>query len=283
MLVRTKTVATRSKRVLFTLFAWTVILLIVFPLFWMIVTSLKPESELFTRPPTFFPSEYTLANYERLLFDTHFPTFFMNSSIVALGTTLLVIVVATLGAHSLVTFRYRGRRLLAQAVLFTYLLPSVILVIPLYLVMARLGLVNSLLGLVICYATFALPFALWLLRSFMAAIPIDLESAAMIDGASRIRAFIDVILPQALPGIISTALFTFIVAWNEYLFALVLINRQLSMTLPVGVFSVLINPHQIEWGLMMTASVMMSVPLIIAFSFLQKHLTRGFGAGAVKG
>ena len=283
MLVRTKTVATRSKRVLFTLFAWTVILLIAFPLFWMIVTSLKPESELFTRPPTFFPSEYTLANYERLLFDTHFPTFFMNSSIVALGTTLLVIVVATLGAYSLVTFRYRGRRLLAQAVLFTYLLPSVILVIPLYLVMARLGLVNSLLGLVICYATFALPFALWLLRSFMAAIPIDLESAAMIDGASRIRAFIDVILPQALPGIISTALFTFIVAWNEYLFALVLINRQLSMTLPVGVFSVLINPHQIEWGLMMTASVMMSVPLIIAFSFLQKHLTRGFGAGAVKG
>ena len=283
MLVRTKTVATRSKRVLFTLFAWTVILLIAFPLFWMIVTSLKPESELFTRPPTFFPSEYTLANYERLLFDTHFPTFFMNSSIVALGTTLLVIVVATLGAHSLVTFRYRGRRLLAQAVLFTYLLPSGILVIPLYLVMARLGLVNSLLGLVICYATFALPFALWLLRSFMAAIPIDLESAAMIDGASRIRAFIDVILPQALPGIISTALFTFIVAWNEYLFALVLINRQLSMTLPVGVFSVLNNPHQIEWGLMMTASVMMSVPLIIAFSFLQKHLTRGFGAGALKG
>ena len=275
MLVRTKTVATRSKRVLFTLFAWTVILLIVFPLFWMIVTSLKPASELFTRPPTFFPSEYTLANYERLLFDTHFPTFFMNSSIVALGTTLLVIVVATLGAHSLVTFRYRGRRLLAQAVLFTYLLPSVILVIPLYLVMARLGLVNSLLGLVICYATFALPFALWLLRSFMAAIPIDLESAAMIDGASRIRAFIDVILPQALPGIISTALFTFIVAWNEYLFALVLINRQLSMTLPVGILSHNINQ--------MTASVMMSVPLIIAFSFLQKHLTRGFGAGAVKG
>ena len=275
MLVRTKTVATRSKRVLFTLFAWTVILLIAFPLFWMIVTSLKPESELFTRPPTFFPSEYTLANYERLLFDTHFPTFFMNSSIVALGTTLLVIVVATLGAHSLVTFRYRGRRLLAQAVLFTYLLPSVILVIPLYLVMARLGLVNSLLGLVICYATFALPFALWLLRSFMAAIPIDLESAAMIDGASRIRAFIDVILPQALPGIISTALFTFIVAWNEYLFALVLINRQLSMTLPVGILSHNINQ--------MTASVMMSVPLIIAFSFLQKHLTRGFGAGAVKG
>ena len=275
MLVRTKTVATRSKRVLFTLFAWTVILLIVFPLFWMIVTSLKPASELFTRPPTFFPSEYTLANYERLLFDTHFPTFFMNSSIVALGTTLLGIVVATLGAYSLVTFRYRGRRLLAQAVLFTYLLPSVILVIPLYLVMARLGLVNSLLGLVICYATFALPFALWLLRSFMAAIPIDLESAAMIDGASRIRAFIDVILPQALPGIISTALFTFIVAWNEYLFALVLINRQLSMTLPVGILSHNINQ--------MTASVMMSVPLIIAFSFLQKHLTRGFGAGAVKG
>ena len=267
--------AAQSRRIVFNLFAWAVVLLVAFPLFWMIITSLKPESELFTRPPTFFPAAYTLENYERLLFETHFPTFFMNSSIVALGTTLLVIVVATLGAHSLVTFRYRGRRLLAQAVLFTYLLPSVILVIPLYMVMARLGLVNSLLGLVICYATFALPFALWLLRSFMAAIPIDLELAAMIDGASRIRAFIDVILPQALPGIISTALFTFIVAWNEYLFAMVLMNRQLSMTLPVGILTHNINP--------MTASVMMSVPLIIAFTFLQKHLTRGFGAGAVKG
>ena len=270
-----KIVVAQSRRVIFNLFAWAVVLLAAFPLFWMIVTSLKPESELFTRPPTFFPAQYTLENYERLLFDTHFPVFFMNSSIVALGTTLLVIVVATLGAHSLVTFRYRGRRLLAQAVLFTYLLPSVILVIPLYMVVARLGLVNSLLGLVICYATFALPFALWLLRSFMAAIPIDLELAAMIDGASRIRAFIDVILPQALPGIISTALFTFIVAWNEYLFAMVLMNRQLSMTLPVGMLTHNINP--------MTASVMMSVPLIIAFTFLQKHLTRGFGAGAVKG
>ncbi len=149
--------------------------------------------------------------------------------------------------------------------------------------MAALGLVNSLFSLVIAYTTFALPYALWLLRSFMSAIPPDLEAAAMVDGASRFRAFIDVILPQAAPGIISTALFTAILAWNEYLFALVLINSDASRPLTTGVMNMLVTSFNIEWSLLMAASVMMSVPLLVVFVFLQKYLTRGFGAGAVKG
>jgi len=168
-------------------------------------------------------------------------------------------------------------------VLFTYLLPSVVLILPLYLLLVQLGLSNTILSLVIAYTTFALPYALWLLRSFMEGVPEDLESAALVDGASRLGAFWDVILPQLLPGIISTALFTFILSWNEYLYALVLVNSDSARPLTTGVMNMLISSFNIEWSLLMAASVMMSVPLIIVFAFLQSYLTRGFGAGSVKG
>ena len=271
------------RRSLFNLFAWGVILAIALPLVWMVITSIKPQSELFVIPPAFFPEDITFEHYRRLLTETPFLTYLRNSIILASGTTAVVIVVATLGAHSLVRFSYPGRESLAGAVLFTYLLPSVVLVIPVYFLMVSLGLVNSLLSLVIAYTTFALPYALWLLRSFMSAIPADLEAAAMVDGASRMRAFIDVVLPQAAPGIISTALFTAILAWNEYLFALVLVNSDASRPLTTGVMSMLVSSFNIEWSMLMAASVMMSVPLLVVFLFLQKYLTRGFGAGAVKG
>ena len=270
-------------RILFNLFAWLVVLLIAFPLLWMILTSLKPQSELFLIPPTFFPGEITFEHYKRLLVETPFLTYMKNSLWLAGATTVVVIVIGTLGAHSLVRFSYPGRERLARLVLFTYLLPSVVLIIPLYLLMIQVGLANTLTGLVIAYTTFALPYALWLLRSFMAAIPVDLEAAALVDGASRMQAFIDVILPQALPGIISTALFTAILAWNEYLYALVLVNSDEARPLTTGVMNILVTSFNIEWSLLMAASVMMSVPLIIVFMFLQRFLTSGFGAGAVKG
>jgi multiple sugar transport system permease protein len=224
-----------------------------------------------------------LEYYAKLLWETPFPGYFLNSIILATSTTALVVVVGTLGAYSLVRFSYPGRETLAGLVLFTYLLPSVVLILPLYLMMVRVGLANTLSSLVIAYTTFALPYALWLLRSFMAGIPEDLEAAALIDGASRIGAFVDVVIPQALPGIISTALFTFILAWNEYLYALVLVNSERSRPLTTGVMNMLITSFNIEWSLLMAASVMMSLPLVIIFGFLQSYLTRGFGADGVKG
>jgi multiple sugar transport system permease protein len=272
-----------ARRIAYSLFAWTVVLAVAFPLFWMVSTALKPQSELFAIPPTLFPERPTLEHFAQLLFRSPFPTYFANSAMVAAATTLVVIAIGTLGAHSLVRFRYPGREALARLVLFTYLLPPVVLVIPLYLLMAKLGLVNSLASLVITYTSFALPFALWLLRSFMAAIPADLEAAAQMDGANRMQAFVDIILPQALPGIVSTALFTFILAWNEYLFALVLISKDTTKPLPTGVITMLTSAFTVEWSLLMAASVLMSVPLVICFAFLQKHLTAGFGAGGVKG
>lgn len=270
-------------RIAFNLFAWTVVLVVAFPLVWMGLTSVKPQFELFRNPPTFLPETITFEHYRRLLVETPFLTYMRNSLILGFATTAVVIVVATLGAHSLVRFRYPGRERLAQMVLFTYLLPSVVLVLPLYLMMVKLGVANSLFSLVIAYTTFALPYALWLLRSFMQGIPDDLEAAALIDGASRMEAFIDVILPQALPGIISTALFTFILSWNEYLFALVLVNTDAARPLTTGVMNMLVSAFNIEWSLLMAAAVMMSAPLIVIFAFLQKYLTRGFGAGGVKG
>ncbi len=271
------------RRLLLNVVTWAVVLVIVFPLLWMLITSVKPQSELFRIPPTFLPQAITFEHYWRLLTETPFLTYFRNSVVLATSTTALVILVATLGAYSLVRFSYPGRERLAQLVLFTYLLPSVVLIIPLYLLMVWAGLANTIASLVIAYTTFALPYALWLLRSFMADIPQDLESAALVDGASRMGAFVDVILPQALPGIISTALFTFILAWNEYLYALVLVNSDAVRPLTTGVMNMLITSFNIEWSLLMAASVMMSLPLIVIFTFLQGYLTSGFGAGGVKG
>jgi multiple sugar transport system permease protein len=273
----------RSATIAINLVTWTIVLLVSFPLIWMIVTSLKPQSEIFRIPPTIIPDTVTLEHYWRLLTGTPFLNYFKNSMMLATLTTVVVIAVGTLGAYSLVRFSYPGRETLANLVLFTYLLPSVVLIIPLYLLMVKVGLSNTIWSLVLAYTTFALPYALWLLRSFMRGIPEDLESAALVDGASRIGAFIDVILPQALPGIISTALFTFILSWNEYLYALVLVNSDSVRPLTTGVMNMLITSFNIEWSLLMAASVMMSIPLIVIFAFLQSYLTRGFGAGGVKG
>ena len=275
-----------KRRLLFALhnlLVWALVLAVAFPLLWMISTALKPNEETFALPPTLVPAHPTLAQFSRLLSETPFLTYFANSVMVACATTAVVVVVAIAGAYGLVRFRFPGRDLLAHLVLFTYLLPSVLLLLPLYLIIARLGLANSLTGLVIAYTTFALPFALWLLRSFLAGIPIDLEEAAMVDGASRMAAFVEIVIPQALPGIISTALFTFILAWNEYLYALVFVNTDASKTLPPGVLTMLNQNQNVEWALLMAASVLMALPVLVFFGFLQSHLTRGFGAGAVKG
>jgi multiple sugar transport system permease protein len=274
--------AARAK-VIWSVIAWTIVLAVVFPLIWMIVTSVKPQSELFSIPPTLAPETITFEHYVRLLTETPFLQYFRNSMILAVTTTLVVVTLGTLGAYSLVRFKYRGRETLATLVLFTYLMPSVVLIIPLYLMMVKLGLANTLTSLVIAYTTFALPYALWLLRSFMSGIPEDLESAALVDGAGRMGAFFDVILPQALPGVVSTALFTFILCWNEYLFALVLVNSDSVRPLTAGTMNMLITAFNIDWSLLMAASVMMSLPLIVIFTFLQGTLTKGFGAGAVKG
>jgi multiple sugar transport system permease protein len=272
-----------AKSMTATIVTWSVVLATIFPLLWMVITSIKPQQELFTIPPMFWPRSVTLEHYRELLENTPFIKYFGHSLVIASSTTALVLVLGVLGAYSLVRFSYPGRERLALLVLFTYLLPSVVLVLPLYLLMVKVGVANTLLSLVIAYTTFSLPYALWLLRAFMAGTPEDLEWAALVDGASRLGAFFDVVLPQVLPGIISTAVFTFIVGWNEYFYALVLVNSDSARPLTTGVMNMLITSFNIEWSLLMAASVMMSLPLIVIFVFLQSYLTRGFAASGVKG
>ncbi len=266
-----------------TAFTWALVALVSFPLLWMIATAFKRPTELFAKPPTLLPASPTLQNFVDVWNDTNFATYTWNSLVVSTVTTAVVLVVATLGAYALVSFKLPIRAAASRILLFSYMLPTTAILIPLYLMIAGMGLANSRLGLIVAYTSLVLPFALWLMRAFLASIPAELEAAAMIDGASRMRAFFDVVLPQAAPGIVSTGVFSFLICWNEYIYSLVMINDDRTRTLPTGIMGTLVNGYSIEWGMVMAAATMMSVPLLLAFLFLQRYLVQGLGAGSVKG
>ena len=263
-----------------TILAWSVILLINFPLLWMISSSLKNDRENNSLPLTILPREIELGNYARVL-TGDFWMWALNSLIVASGTVVLVIVVATLAAYSLTRYTYRGRNALASVVLFTYLFPPVLMLVPIFLIITHLGLSNTRLALILATTTFALPFALWLLRSYFLSVTMDTEEAAMIDGASRFQAFFEIVIPQVSPGVISTAIFTFIIAWDEYLFASVFISSPERKTLPIGIAGYA-NELTAEWGILMAASVAAAVPVLILFAFLQRRLLPDLNAGSTK-
>ena len=199
-----------------------------------------------------------------------------------MGSTVISIVISTLAAYSITRFRYRGRMLVPYFSLLGYMVPSIILVFPLFMVMTRLGLTDSLWSLTLGYVSTTLPFCMWLLWAFFRGIPVELEEAALIDGASRLQVFREIVLPSALPGIIAAAIFSLIVSWNDYLFARVFMNSVDHSPLTVGVMLFFEGVH-VDWGLMMASAVLMTVPMAVLFMLLQRHLVAGFGAGAVKG
>ena len=262
---------------------WAVTLAISFPLVWMVLTSLKTRQETAEYPPSFLPAQVTFEHYQDLFQKTDFPIFFRNSLLVSAVSTTVAVLFATAGAYGLTRFRFAGRALMAKLVLFTYLLPAVVLLVPLYVVVASLGLGDSLWGLVVTYVTFALPFALWLLRAFVAALPPDVEAAATVDGAGRFSVFFEIVVPQVLPGILATAVFTFILAYNEYLYALVFLNRDALMTLPPGVMRLVKQSYDIDWNMLMAASVVITLPVLLLFAVVQRHMGHGVGTGSVKG
>ncbi len=273
---------------------------ICFPLLWALSTSLKPTAEIFATPPTLIPDNYSLEQYESLIYGKdmyyvagvkyrpktsppqYFLSWFMNSIIVTFGSTLISVTISTLAAYSLTRFRYWGRRFIPYFSLLGYMVPSIILVFPLFLVMVNLGLTNNLWSLVLGYISITLPFTMWLMWAFFRGIPIELEEAALIDGASRLRVFFEIVLPMAMPGIIAAAIFSMIVAWNDYLFARIFMNSIQKLPLTVGVMHFFEGMH-VNWGLMMASAVMMTLPLAVLFMVIQRHLVAGFGAGAVKG
>ncbi len=274
---------------------------ICFPLFWMVATSLKPPQELFATPPSLIPQHPTLQHYESLIYGKpmyfqsgsgtyqaqtaptqHFVSWFVNSFLVTTGSTLISITVSTLAAYSLTRFHYWGRQLIPYFSLLGYMLPSIILVFPLFLVMVQLELTNSLWSLVLGYVSITLPFCTWLMWAFFRGVPIEVEEAGLIDGASRLQVFAHIVLPMAAPGIIAAAIFALIVSWNDYLFARIFINAVQNLPLTVGVMHFFEGVH-VDWGLMMASAVIMTLPMAVLFMIFQRHLVAGFGAGAVKG
>ena len=233
------------------------------PLLWMLFTSLKPPASLFSYPPRILGA-YTLENFHRLLTETDFLTYFRNSIVIAGITVVVDIVIATLGAYSLTRFRYPGKEFLANVTLFTYMFAPIMIIIPVYILLKELNLANSHAGIILAYTSISLPFTLWLLRAFFHSFPLDLEQAAFVDGANRFQSLVHVLLPQALPGIIATSVFAFVVVWNDYLFARVLLNDRLLQTMPVGLQD-LYESTIVDWGLLMSGAVIVTIPAIIFF------------------
>jgi ABC-type glycerol-3-phosphate transport system permease component len=202
--------------------------------------------------------------------------------VVSALTTSIVLAAGVIGAYSLTRFAFPGRTLVARLTLLAYMFPPIIMLVPLFLLARELGLVNSLLGLALTYISFSLPYALWILRAFFQSIPVELEHAALIDGANRAQALLYVVMPLALPGIIATAIFTFIVAWNDFLFALVLIGQDELKTLAIGI-NEFFHMAVVDWGLIMAAGVMVTIPALVFFVAVQRYLIAGWGAGGLKG
>lgn len=278
----------KMKKSLFKKYFWyylillVVILFVGFPLFWMAISSFKPSVELFKKPPRIFPQNPTLTWYTRAFSNSIVVRYFVNSFIVSIAAMIINMVVATMGAYSLASFKYKGRRLIMVTVLSAYCIPPIMLMIPLYRIIARLGLNSSYIGVVIGHLTVTLPFCVWILIPFFKKIPNEMKEAAIIDGASAIKIFWDIVLPLSIPGILSAGIMVFILSWNEYLLSSVLIISDTMKTLTVGLANY-ISSTEIDWGTIMALGTATTIPIIVLFTSIQKYFVEGLTAGAVKG
>ncbi len=256
------------------------------PMIWMLLTSIKSGFAAMQSPPQWWPNEPTLASYKKLLDPTNsvgqdFLRFFWNSLFVATTTTILAVIVAVPAAYAFSRFDFPGRKFLFFSVLLRNMFPAVIFLVPLFILMRLLGLVNTHGSLVLTYLTFGLPLAIWLLKGFYDNIPYQLEQAARIDGATRFQAFLLIVMPLSVPGIIATAIYSFIGAWNEYIFAYTFLNKNDQLTLPVGIQR-FFSENTTDFPGLMAASFMMSLPVVVLFLLLQRYFVRALTEGAVK-
>lgn len=252
------------------------------PVFWMILTSLKPVDEIVTMPIKYVPDKLTFANYLKLFKGTEFLTYFKNSMIVSLACATFTSMIAIFAGYSLTRFKFKGKNITLFIFLATQMVPVVVIIIPLFLIFAQLNLLNTLAGLTLIYIVLNIPFCTLVIRGFFERIPEALEESAMIDGCSRLLALIRIILPVMLPGIVATFVFAFIGAWNDLFFSIMFINTEEIKTLPVGINS-FIGKYEIDWGAMSAAAVLALVPVFVMFGMIQKYLVQGLTSGSVKG
>ena len=256
----------------------------VFPVLWLFVNSFKTRLDMFAMPPIWIVDNPTLYNYIQTFVEREFVTYMFNSLVVASATTILSLAIGTIAGYALARFRYPGRTKfhLSFWILSTRMMPPIVTIMPLYLFFGVLDLLNTKTALVIAYTGFNLPFVVWMMRSYFAEIPADLEESAMVDGDTRLGAFWRVILPLARPGLAATAIFCFILSWNELLFALIITETTSANTLPIGIAG-RITQYKVEWGEISASGFAACVPIIIFAFIVQRHLVRGLSFGAVKG
>lgn len=257
------------------------VVVVAVPLFWMVTTAIKTNKELY-EDFSYFPRRPTLQNFVRVIERDDLLTNIRNSLAVALTTTAITIVVSTMAAFSIVRYRYRGRALVGRFILFKYLLPTAMLFVPLYALVTALGLGNTLQSLMLTYLSFTVPFCTWMLMGYFRSIPPELEEHAMVDGCTKIGALIRILLPLSAPGLVASAIFSFTLAWNEFLLALVFTVDQRTMTVPIRLAMMVVGDQYI-WGQLMAGAVLASVPVAILYFVGQRFVVQGLAAGAVKG
>ena len=258
-----------------------IILIFFFPFFWIITSSFKSPEEIIATSTTIIPRSFTVEHYNKILFNSDFFIYLKNSLIVSFSSMIISIFLSVSAAYGLHKLKFYGNKFVEYSLLVTYAFPGVILLVPIYLLFAKVNLLNSYFALIIVNVLFATPFAVWMLKAFFKLIPNEIEEAAYIDGASRYVVISRIIVPLAAPGIASVAIFCFIISWTEYLFASILISGDDLKTLPVGLAGI-VGQYQIDWGFLLSGAVLASLPVIMLFVFIGKYFVSGLTEGAVK-
>ncbi|WP_380057934.1 carbohydrate ABC transporter permease [Falsihalocynthiibacter sp. SS001] len=253
-----------------------------FPLYWLLKIAITPDQLIYTEGTNLWPSEVTFSNFRTVVFQTDFLAYFGNSLYVSLGTAAATTLVAAAAGYAFSRFNFVGKKLLIAVMLITQMFPLLMIIAPIYKIVASFGMLNSLTSLIVVYTAFNVPFATFLMQSFFDGIPKDLEEAAMMDGCTRFQALAKVIFPLTLPGLGATLGFVFTAAWSELLFALMLISKNEAMTFPVGLLT-FVSKFSVDWGQMMAAGVLALIPSCLFFIFIQRYLVQGLTSGAVKG
>lgn len=253
----------------------------IFPLIWLLVSAFKSSSEILNNPTKILPIDWTLENFHTVLSTLKFAVNIRNSLIIASMTTIIAIVISSLGAYGIVRFFPKLGNAMTKILVTTYMFPSIMLVTPYAMVMSTLHLTNTRIGLVMVYLSFSVPYAVWMLVGFFKTVPIGIEEAARIDGANKLQVFGQVVLPLVAPGIVSTAIYVFINAWNEYLYSMILMSSSDKTTISVAV-KTLEGADILNWGSLMAACAIVVVPSILFFCFIQNKMAGGLSDGAVK-
>ncbi|MGE5528210.1 MAG: carbohydrate ABC transporter permease [Patescibacteria group bacterium] len=263
-----------------------VLAVMLFPFYWIFSSSFKPIGEIMTTHPSLVPRQPTLRNYLEIFLSIspvrNFPRFLLNSLIVSLATAVISTLIAIAGGYALARYSFPGKTALSRCLLFVYVFPTVLLLVPIYQIMTKLGLLDKWISLVIVYTTLVAPFCAWLLSGFFRSIPIELEESGRVDGASRFGILFRILLPIAAPGVVTAAVYAFVTSWGEYMFALLLMFSNEMKTAPLGLSSFMAEQY-IEWGPLLSGSVLVILPITIFFLPFAKYFVKGLASGAVKG